>query len=80
MGRVGRPPIPPMPAEHDCYFCAWGGVLVGRGVGVEDYAESALGVLGVGDCGGEEVAETVHGEGGGVRVEEVYYHYGYGGG
>ena len=69
-----------MAAHHDCDFRARNRVLADSGVGIENDAEGAFGVLVEGERTGEEVAEAVNGEERGVAVVEVYDHYGYGGG
>lgn len=63
-----------MPAEHDGYFGTGSGVLTDCGVGIEDYAESTLGVLLEGDGAWDEVAETTLGEKIGIFIVEVHDH------
>ena len=65
-----------MPADHDGDFGAWDSVLAGRGIGGEDDAEGALGVLFEGDGARNEVAEAMDGEEVWVGIPEVDNHDG----
>lgn len=72
--------VPPVAAQHDGEFCTrsvdWGGILACSrgGLGIEDDAKGAFGILREGDGAGEEVAEAVDGKEVGSWVKEVYDH------